>query len=186
MAREEGRVAPEPPKKEDYKHEEDIQMILKDINMREERMDIDVQMNSLCCFKSVNSFKVRATLNKNIFYDDETLRVTLFVDNANNSRSLRSIKCVLMQQLVIRKNAQNVVKRIEFDLAMQKLDGISRRSGLENDQCVEFDLSHVFGELRNLKENKDEQELKGEEAKQKIDRLSSILKHPSREIVKSR
>lgn len=60
------------------------------------------------------------------------------------------------------------------------------RGGLARDQRFEFDLSSIFGELRNLKENKDEEELKGEEAKEKIERLSSVLKHPSKELVKSR
>ena len=90
------KAAQEKEEAPDYQHEADIKMILKDLNLREEKLDMDVQINSFCCFRGTNSFKMRASLSQNLFYADETVGVSLFVDNANNSRKLKAITCVLM------------------------------------------------------------------------------------------
>jgi hypothetical protein len=60
---------------------------------KEWTMTKEVRGTRCCCFKSNYKIYVKAMLNKQMFFPDETVSVKVVVDNTNSTRNIKRIIC---------------------------------------------------------------------------------------------
>ena len=111
-------------------------------------MDQVITSTRCLCFKSSYTMRIRAELNKQLFYPDENVCVLFDVDNSHSERDIKEIRCSLKHDITIRKAKQTMLS-ISNTLFQIDHKGITSSKKEEKQEFV-FDLNEIFTELKKL------------------------------------
>eukprot|EP00347_Sterkiella_histriomuscorum_P006308 403353261 len=109
-------------------------------------MDHQIISAKCLCFQTNYLVKLRASINKQLFYPDEVVKVSFEVDNSRSARDIKIVTCTLTHNLQIMKG-QHVVQELNFDLKLIQFKGINKGC-VQNTKEFLFNLEQIFQEYK--------------------------------------
>lgn len=71
-------------------------------------LDQAVASSKCLCFKSNYLVKVRASLDKQMFFPNEKIQFSIEVDNTQSERNIKEIQCTLTHNIIIKKGKKAI------------------------------------------------------------------------------
>ncbi len=116
-----------------------------------------------------------------LFFPDEKVVLRVEIDNSMSQRNIKSIHCMLVQKVQVKKSYNENVHSISFNLKLVKLESIERQAVGDPQEMV-FDLKEIIADMESIKWDPEDNFSQS----RVIDKLSSVKKQPSNQFKRSR